>query len=168
MKIMKTTSFDRLSHATDAKGFIVLCILLRFAMAGLFLYAAWSKWNTPDWSAAGYLNYASGPFAAWFQSLAGNTVVDGLVVYGQILIGLAFLSGLFIKPAAFFGALMMMLFYVSGWTTNTAHGLVDQHVIYTLVCGLFLYGEFGHWYGLDYFVSRTKFVQSREWLFRLF
>ncbi len=165
---MHTSSFDRLARATDAKGFIIFCLLLRFAMAFLFLYAAWSKWIVPDWSASGYLQYASGPFATWFKSLAGNTFVDMLVVYGEFLIGLSFLSGLFMKPAAFFGVVMMMLFYVSSWVSNTSHGFVSQHVIYALVCGLFLFGEFGHWYGLDYFVSKMKFVQSRTWLLRLF
>lgn len=165
---MKTSSFDRLARATDAKGFIVLCILLRFAMAILMLNAAWAKISAPNWSAAGYLQYASGPFASWFQSLAGNGMVDGLVIYGQLLIGLAFLLGLFIKPAAFFNIIMMLLFYVSGWTMNTSHGFVDEHIIYALVSGLFLFGEFGHWFGLDFLVSRLKFVQSRSWLLKLF
>lgn len=165
---MKTSSFDRLARATDAKGFIVLCILLRFAMAILMLNAAWAKISAPNWSAAGYLQYASGPFASWFQSLAGNGIVDGLVIYGQLLIGLAFLLGLFIKPAAFFNIIMMLLFYVSGWTMNTSHGFVDEHIIYALVSGLFLFGEFGHWFGLDFLVSRLKFVQSRSWLLKLF
>jgi len=165
---MKTSSFDRLAHATDAKGFIALCIFLRFAMAILLLNAAWSKLSLPNWSAAGYLTHASGPLELWFQSMAGNEFVDGLVMYGQLLIGLAFLSGLFIKPAAFFNIIMMLLFYVSGWTMNTSHGFIDEHIIYALVSGLFLFGEFGHWFGLDYFVSRLKFVQSRSWLLKLF
>jgi uncharacterized membrane protein YphA (DoxX/SURF4 family) len=165
---MKTSSFDRLARAADAKGFIVLCVLLRFAMAFLMLNAAWAKMSVPDWSAAGYLQYASGPFSVWFQSLGGNPVVDSLVMYGQLLIGLAFLTGLFIKPAAFFNVIMMLLFYVSGWTMNTAHGFVDEHIIYALVSGLFLFGEFGHWFGLDFFVSRLKVVQSRSWLLKLF
>ncbi|OGL62177.1 hypothetical protein A3C09_01260 [Candidatus Uhrbacteria bacterium RIFCSPHIGHO2_02_FULL_47_44] len=165
---MKTSSFDRLAHATDAKGFIILCLLLRFGMAILLLYAAWAKITAPDWSAAGYLKFASGPFALWFQSLAGNALVDGLVMYGELLIGLAFLFGCLIKPAAFFNIILMMLFFVSGWIMNTSHGPVNEHIIYALVSGLFLFGEFGHWYGLDYFISRTKFVQSRSWLLRLF
>lgn len=165
---MKTTSFDRLARATDAKGFIILCLLLRFGMAILLLYAAWAKFTAPDWSAAGYLKYASGPFALMFQSMAGNGVVDGLVMYGELAIGLAFLFGCLIKPAAFFNIILMTLFYVSGWVTNTAHGPVNEHVIYILVSGLFFFGEFGHWYGLDYFISRTEFVQARSWLLKLF
>ena len=165
---MKTSSFDRLAHATDAKGFIILCLLLRFGMAVLLLYAAWAKLSAPDWSAAGYLQYASGPLAVWFQSMAGNVLVDQLVMYGELAIGLAFLFGLLIKPAAFFNIILMMLFYVSGWIMNTSHGPINEHIIYALVSGLFLFGEFGHWYGLDYFVSRSKFVQSKPWLLKLF
>lgn len=166
---MKISSFDRLAHATDAKGFIILCILLRFAMAYIFLYASWDKFMTSGgWSAAAYLQHASGPLALWFQSLAGNTLVDGMVMYGEFFIGLSFLFGALIKPAAFFAMILMVLFYGSAWVMNTAHGLVSQHVIYALVSGLFLFGEFGHWYGLDYWISRTKFVQSKPWLLQLF
>lgn len=165
---MHTTSFDRLARATDAKGFIILCLLLRFGMALLLFYAGWTKLNTVDWSASGYLKHASGPFALWFQSLAGNVFVDGLVVYGELAIGLAFLFGCLIKPAAFFNIILMTLFYISGWVTNTAHGPVNEHIIYILVSGMFFFGEFGHWYGLDYFISRTKFVQARGWLLKLF
>lgn len=168
MSPMKTTSFDRLARAADAKGFIILCLLLRFSMAILLLYAGWTKWIAPDWSAAGYLKFASGPFALWFQSLAGNPLVDALVVYGELAIGFAFLFGFLIKPAAFFNIILMLLFYVSGWKMNTSHGPVEEHIIYALVSGLFFFGEFGHWYGLDYFISRTKFVQARSWLLRLF
>lgn len=165
---MKISSFDRLARATDAKGFIILCLLLRFAMAVLFFYAGWTKLMAPHWSAAAYLNYASGPFADWFHAMAGNVLVDQLVIYGELLIGLAFFFGCFIKPAAFFSIILMLLFYVSGWVTNTAHGPVNEHIIYALVSGLFLFGEFGHWYGLDYWISRKRFVQSRSWLLKLF
>jgi uncharacterized membrane protein YphA (DoxX/SURF4 family) len=165
---MKTSSFDRLARATDAKGFIVFCLLLRFALAYLFLHAAWDKIMTPDWSAAAYLQHATGPFAEWFKLLAGNVFVDGLVVYGQVLIGLSFLVGCFMKPAAFFAMIMMFLFYFSGWNTNIAYGYVNEHIVVALVCGLFLFGEFGHWYGLDGWISKKKWVQSRPWVLKLF
>lgn len=168
INFMKTTSFDRLARATDAKGFIVLCLLLRFGMAILFLYAAYVKIADPSWSATNYLHAASGPFAHLFQSMAGSGFVDGLVKYGELLIGLGLFFGCLTKPAAFFSIVLMVLFYVSGWTTNIAHGPVNQQVIYALVSGMFFFGEFGHWYGLDYFISRTKFVQSQSWLLRLF
>lgn len=165
---MKTSSFDRLAHASDAKGFVVFCLLLRFALAYLFLYAAWDKFVTPHWTATAYLQHASGPFMVWFKMLAGNLIVDSLVLYGELLIGISFLVGCFMKPAAFFGMIMMTLFYLSGWNANTAHGFVGEHVVVALVCGLFLFGEFGHWYGLDGMIAKQKWVQSRPWLLRLF
>lgn len=165
---MKTSSFDRLAKATDTRGFIVFCVLLRLAMAGLLLYAAWSKLSAQGWSASVYLQHASGPFAMWFQSMAGNVFVDHLVSYGELLIGLSFLFGAFVRPAAFFSLILMMLFYVSAFVTNTAHGLISEHIVYALVSGLFLFGEFGQWYGLDYWMAKTTFVQARPWLLRLF
>lgn len=165
---MKTSSFDRLARASDAKGFIVFCLFLRFALAYLFIFAAWDKLVTPDWSATAYLQHATGPFAAFFQMLAGNALVDFSVVYGELLIGISFLVGCLMKPAAFFGMILMFLFYFSSWSANTAHGFVSEHIVVALVCGLFLFGEFGHWYGLDGWIAKQKWVQSRSWLLRLF
>lgn len=165
---MKLSSFDRLAHASDAKGFIMFCLLLRFALAYLFLFAAWDKLVVPGWTATAYLQHATGPFSTWFQMMAGNTFVDGLVMYGELLIGVSFLFGALMKPAAFFGGIMMLLFYFSSWNINTAHGFVGEHVVIALVCGLFLFGEFGHWFGLDGWFAKQPWVQSRSWLLKLF
>ena len=45
--------------------------------------------------------------------MAGNGGVEGLVVWGQILIGIALIFGLFTRFAALAGATMMFLFYIA-------------------------------------------------------
>ena len=165
---MSTSSLDRLAHATDAKSFTIVLFLLRFSMAILFLYAAWEKLIVPDWSAAAYLQHATGPLAVWFQQLAGSSVVNHLVMYGELAIGLGFLFGCLIRPAAFFAIILLVLFYVSGWTTNVANGFVSQDFVYALVCALFLFSDSGRCFGLDRFISESKMVQSHPFLSRFF
>ena len=137
-------------------------------MGAVFINAGYTKIKAEKaWSASGYLANATGPFAEWFQSLAGNTFVDNLNMWGLLLIGLAVLFGLLIRPAAAFGALMMLLYYFSDFVGNTSHGYIDDHLIYLLVFLLFVFGGFGHIWGLDSVMSQQKFVQ-KTWLKKLF
>jgi thiosulfate dehydrogenase (quinone) large subunit len=108
--------------------------LVRLALGVLFLWSGVAK-ALGGFTAASYLTTATGPVASVFQTLAGNPVVDFLVVFGEIGIGLALLSGLFLTFACYSGMLMMALFYFSKFPP--AHGLVNDQVIYFLLFWLF-------------------------------
>ncbi len=131
------------NQLTSAWLFIVLRVVLglQLFMAGLAKFG--------DWSAAGYLKGATGPFASFFQSLAGNGFVDALNTWGLTLIGIALILGIFMRPTSFFGAIMMTLYYFAHFEQNTAYGFIDSHIIYILIFGLFISGGFGHMLGLD-------------------
>ncbi len=164
----KATPFSHFSKASKQGPFIGFSLLLRFMMGGLFLYAGWSKvFAEKAWSASGYLANATGPFAEWFQALAGNAVIDNLNMYGLLLIGVAVLFGFLIRPAAVFGALMMVLYYFSDFVGNTAHGYIDEHLIYAAVFLLIAFGGFGHVWGFDAIISQQKFVR-KTWLKKIF
>lgn len=164
----KTTSFDQFEHATHKGWFTGVAFLLRLALGFLFFTSGWSKFTGEGWSAAKYLADASGPLAVWFQSLAGNPLVDGLNVYGQLAVGLALIFGLLVRPAAIGGALMMLLYYLAHFEQNTAHGLIDEHILYALVFLLFASGGFGHIFGLDGVIGRQPSLQNKRWIKWLF
>lgn len=164
----QSTPFDQFSHATRKGWFSGVAFVLRVALGVLFLSAAWSKISADAWSASSYLAGATGPFAMWFQSLAGNLFVDGLNMYGQFAIGLALVVGILVRPAAFFGAVMMILYYFAHFTQNTAHGFVDEHVLYAVVFALFACGGFGYIFGLDGVIGRQPSLQKKKWARFLF
>ena len=89
-------------------------VILRIAMGWVFLQAGLQKlFADGGWAAAVYLNNAiaeGNPFAGFFASLAGSGLIDALNVWGQVLIGLCLILGLFTRSAAFWGA-VMMIFY---------------------------------------------------------
>jgi len=160
----KSTSLDVFIKGSYLGGVSLALVVLRLVMGILFFIAGWSKLMADGgWSAAGYLQQASGPFASWFVSLSGNAFVDQLNIWGLLLIGLAFFFGLFIRPAAFFGMLIMLLYYFSDFVGNTAHGLIDEHIVYTAVLFLFFVGGFGHIFGIDGLIER-RLDQRRRWI----
>lgn len=143
---------------------------LRLVMAWVFLQAGVEKLLDPEWSAAGYLNNAiadANPFAPMFEAMAGAAWVDPLVIYGQLLIGLALLVGALVRWSAFWGTMMMLLFWMSSLEGGLLAGLPVEHgyvvnsdVVYMLL--LFGLGAFGagRILGVDRYLEDTDVVRE--------
>ena len=146
---MRTQSMlGKISETTHAKSFGVAFVSLRLLFGGLFLTTGWTKITT-GWSASAYLAVANGPFAEWFQSMSGNGFIDAINAWGLFLLGVALILGLLVRPAAMLGILLMILYYFAHFVDNTAHGYIDQHVVYGAVLALFAAGGAGHVFGLN-------------------
>jgi thiosulfate dehydrogenase [quinone] large subunit len=76
-----------------------------------------AKITNPYWTSAGYLQESKWLFSDFFISLASSpgtlTVIDLLNQWGMLLIGLSFLLGVLVRPAAIAGALLLLLYYVA-------------------------------------------------------
>jgi thiosulfate dehydrogenase [quinone] large subunit len=115
---------------------------------------AWLAGGSPTF---GYLKFGTaGPLAPFFQSLAGNPVVDWLFMGGLLLIGLALMLGIGIKIAGYAGALMMFLMWLSHLPPER-NPILDEHIVYLVVLtGLARLGA-GQWVGLGkWWAKRVK------------
>jgi len=142
----------------------------RIAVGIIFFWAGVEKFLGPEpFSASGFLSHATGGTLGWpfvteavdgaiynpthgfWVSLAGNeaamSLVNFLVVFGEIAIGVALILGLFTRFAGAMGTLMMLLFFVAAW--NFSNGIVNQHLTYALVCATLTGIGAGRYYGLD-------------------
>ena len=158
-------------------GYAVLS--LRFIMAYVFLAAGLEKILNPDWSAQNYLDPATpfgvteaNPLSGVFADLSASAgMVDPLVYWGQILIGLALLFGIFFRFAAFWGAVQMLLFWAAALQGGllaglpVAHGyVVDSSLVYAfLLFGLGAIGA-GRILGLDAKLEETDVVRNNPTL----
>lgn len=157
--------FKRYCQEVQSGWFGVTFVGLRAFLGLQFLLAGIAKFG--DWSAAGYLEHASGPFSEFFSSLAGLAWVDALNQWGLLLIGIALILGIAMRPASFFGILLMALYYVADFDGNTVHGIIDSHIIYILIFLVFIGGGAGHVFGLDGMVRRFFHRKDKwaDWLF---
>jgi thiosulfate dehydrogenase (quinone) large subunit len=118
---------------------------LRIALGFIFLWTFLDKTfglNIPTKSAeswlsggsptAGFLKFGTqGPLVELFQNISGSPIVDWLFMLGMLGVGLALILGIGMKIAAYSGALMMLLIYISIFPPE--HNLViDEHIIYIL------------------------------------
>ncbi|SDF41177.1 thiosulfate dehydrogenase [quinone] large subunit [Halorubrum xinjiangense] len=150
---------------------------LRVVMAWVFLQAGLEKLfegglaDPLAWSSVGFLQNAiadGNPLQGLFLFFADYAaIIDPMVVFGQILIGLALLFGVLFRFAALMGAIMMSMFWTAAWQGGlmdgfpVAHGyFVDSSLVYMLILfGLGAWGA-GRIVGVDRALEQTELVRN--------
>jgi thiosulfate dehydrogenase [quinone] large subunit len=103
--------------------------------------------------------------------MAGNPLIDILNMWGLTLTGLALILGAFVRWSAFWGAVMMLFYWLAALEGGLlaglplAHGwVVDDHLVYAfLLFGLGAIGA-GRILGLDASLEELSVVQNNRWL----
>ena len=152
--------------------------ILRIALGSGFLFAGLDKLmdfagTGKAFTAAGFLKFATG--GAWLASdpktvvnpthdfwvgLAGNadlmTIINVLVVAGEIGVGIALVLGLATRFAGVAGFVMMSLFYVANW--SFANGPFNEQLYYGVLSGVIAYVGAGA-YALDTVIERLAITE---------
>lgn len=178
-RLLETQMFGRHVHFSYSERWVGWTVFwLRMVMGWTMFWAGIDKLREglhgflqPDWSAAGYLQFAiapENPFRDLFVDMAGSASVDFLVAWGLTLTGIGLLTGTLLRVSAFFSAVMMIFFYLAAWTGpwfRLEHGwVVDDHIVYAfLLFGLGAFGA-GRILGVDAWLERTEFVKKNPWL----
>jgi thiosulfate dehydrogenase (quinone) large subunit len=111
----------------------------------------------------GFLSGAEGPFAGFYQDLAGTTFANWAFMLGLLGIGLALTLGIGMRIAAAAGATL----YVLMWSVALPpanNPFMDEHLIFAAVLvGLALVGA-GHTLGFGRQWGELPIVKQRPWL----
>ncbi len=152
-------------------------VILRLLMGWMFLWAffdklfglgfatkidkSWILGNSPTY---GFLKLGThGPFASFFQSLAGNAFVDWLFMLGLLFLGIALLFGIGVRFASYAGSLLLFLMWLSLLPPEN-NPFLDEHIIYIIILiGLGIV-KAGHWFGFGKWWSKTKLVGKYKFL----
>ena len=176
-----------LEATTHPPWAIVGLVGLRLALGFEFLWAFLDKtfglgYSTPSaksWinggsPTKGFLSGANvGPFQAEFRWLATVPGIDWLFMIGLLGIGLAFILGVAIRPAAVSGALMLAFMWMAVWVpakiaggqpSGSTNPIVDEHIVG--IFGFIVVGALATW-GAGYLGRKwgaLRIVQARPWL----
>lgn len=161
---------------------------LRVVVGVIFVWAGVGKLfndGAPgSWTAQGYLKFATNGSLGWpfvtgtpdpkaiynpthdlWVSLAGNatamTIVNNLVVAGEVCIGVALVLGIVTRFAGVMGALMMGFFFLAGWAFT--NGIVEEHATYGVVLLALAGMGAGNYFGLDGLLGERFPVWFRNW-----
>jgi thiosulfate dehydrogenase [quinone] large subunit len=144
-------------------------VALRFAIGWHFFYEGVAKLVNPYWTSAGYLEASQGFLSEMFASMAANpstlAFVDLLNVWGLILVGLGLMLGLLTRTAAFFGVIMLALYYLATppWPglvyaipAEGAYIVINKTFIEMCALLVTLLFSTGHLIGLDRLVRMAR------------
>jgi thiosulfate dehydrogenase (quinone) large subunit len=163
---------------TLTKGQRIGAAILRVAVGSIFLSAGLEKaLGAKAFSAAGFLKGATlgepafgkaaegvvyNPTHGFWVSLAANTdlmaIVNWMVVFGEIAIGVALVLGIATRFAGAMGSLMMVFFLLAAW--QFGNGIVNEHLAYALFTGFLAYIGAGRYYGLDAVIEKIQVVRA--------
>jgi uncharacterized membrane protein YphA (DoxX/SURF4 family) len=133
-----------------------------FTSAGFLKFGTAGTWPGAAEAAEGAPPVILNPTHDLWVALAGNaaalTVVDTLVVFGQIAIGAALILGFATRFSGVMGALMMTFLTVAAW--DFGHGLVNQTSLYAVVAIVLAATHAGKAYGLDGLLERAAVLRE--------
>jgi len=157
-RVWQALSAERLAEGVMGP----MTLLLRLTMGWIFVWSGFDK-LLGDFSSAGFLaNGTQGPLGDWFQGLAQNQaaldVIDPLVVWGQILIGLALVFGVGTRFALLWAGAMSFMFYIAQFPPAN-NPFMDEHLVYILLFVLLGALGAGRILGLDAIIERLPWVR---------
>jgi uncharacterized membrane protein YphA (DoxX/SURF4 family) len=143
--------------------------LLRIVIGWHFLFEGISKAFTPSWSSADFLSLSNWIFAGFFHWIADNAavlgVVDFVVTWGLILIGLTLITGFFDRIAAIAGMSLIALFWVAnppltkldfGVPHEGNYLVVDKNIVEFFALLVLTMFPTGMYLGLDVFLKKNR------------
>lgn len=123
--------------------------------------AAWLEGGSPT---EGYLTFATkGPFAGFYQDIAGAAWADVLFMVGLLAIGGALMLGIGMRIAAVSGALMLVMMWTAALAPEN-NPFMDDHLIYALLLGILALVNAGDTWGLGKAWRALPIVGKHGWL----
>jgi len=151
-----------------------ILVALRIIIGWHFLYEGLVKLGDPAWTAAGYLEQSRYILPGLFHWIANSpgmlAVVDFINIWGQILIGLGLMLGLFTRTSAITGTALLALYYLANppfVTASYGSGLeghylfVDKNLIEAITLLVISFFPTGLYLGLDKIIQEFVF-RKRE------
>ena len=143
---------------------LTVLVTIRLVIGYHFLFEGMDKLFTPGWTSAMFLSQSNWIFADFFRALAESsialTIVDFMNIWGQILIGLGLILGLFSKGAAYAGALLLFFYYIAIPPFMNGYTFIDKNLFELfafLVVAIFPTSQI---IGLDLLINKWKKRQS--------
>jgi thiosulfate dehydrogenase (quinone) large subunit len=119
---------------------------------------AWVKGGSPT---EGFLQFGTkGPFADFYSGLAGQAWIDWVYMTSMLLIGLALILGIAVRPAAIGGIIWMGLFYTASAIWPEHNPFLDEHIMTAVILAAIAYVGAGRRLGFGKAWARVPLVRK--------
>lgn len=136
-------------------------------MGWLMLYSGIVKILDPSWTAKEYIEQSK-VLPQFYSLLLRPDVlpyVDIANKWGLTLIGGALIVGFGTRFAAFWGLVLMILYYLPLYPP--LYGAVNEHIAYAFLFLLFITFAAGRIAGFDALLEKSKFIRKHAWMGRI-
>lgn len=138
----------------------VILTLFRLMVGWVFLGAALRQIPDAGWSAAGFMGRAA-HLTGFYNFLATPpliNIIDATIPWVHLLLGLALILGVFLRPAALVGSVLMILYLIPRIEFPAV--FTDAHIFYALIMIYLASVGAGRIWGLQNWVDNLKPLQS--------
>jgi uncharacterized membrane protein YphA (DoxX/SURF4 family) len=151
-----------------------LLSILRIAIGWHFLYEGLTKLFDPSWSAAGFLQSATGPLAGMFQAMGNSevllSIINIVITWALILIGLGLFLGLFTRVVQVAGMVLLFTFYIAhppvftepGFAREGAYFLISKDLLELIALLVLMFFPTGRFLGIDALRIRASSLMLRK------
>ena len=161
----------------STKAFRYVAAALRFSLGWVFLWAFLDKtfglghettsadaWINGGEPTRGFLQFGTtGPFADFYQGIAGDTWADWGFMLGLAGIGVALILGVTMRLAAAAGVVLLVLMWTAVLPPEN-NPFMDDHLIYAMVLVLLALAGAGRTLGLGGWWEKLPAVRDHGWL----
>lgn len=145
-------------------GFVFLWAFLDKTFGLTFATQPEQAWLAGGSPTTGFLKMGvnpDSPFAAFFNSLAGNPLVDWLFMLGLLGIGVALVFGVALRLAAVAGSVMLVMMWLALIPLEN-NPVVDDHIVYAAALWVVAAGQ--RKFSLASWWTNLGFVKKNKWL----
>lgn len=121
---------------------------------------SWLNGGSPT---TGYLSNLDGMFASFFNSLAGNALVDWLFMLGLLGVGIGLILGVAMRISAVAGSAMLILMWLAALPLAT-NPLIDDHIVYVGILAVLAFGYSLQRLSLGHMWRALPVVKNNAWL----
>ncbi len=139
VKAKKNVTYDHawtaIAVARIMLGFVFLWAFLDKTMGLGFATKYGESWVNGVSPTAGFLKFGvnpESPFAAMFNGLAGNVLVDWLFMLGLLGLGVSLILGIGLRVAAVAGTALLVMMWAAQLPLKN-NPLIDEHLVYSVL-----------------------------------
>jgi len=142
----------------------IVLVLLRLIVGYHFLFEGIDKLFSPGWTSAHFLLQTDWLLSGFYHYLADSeillSIVDVLNIWGQILIGISLITGLFSYVAALSGALMLLIYYMAIPPFIESHIFIDKNLLELFALIIIALFPTSRDVGIDFLLKKFRSEQN--------
>lgn len=165
-----------ITRTTDSATMWYAIAVARVMLGFIFLWAFFDKllglgfatpvakaWVNGGSPTTGFLKGVEGPFANFFNTMAGQPFADWLFMLGLLGIGIGLLCGIAVRLNVIFGSLLLFLMWMASLPLET-NPIIDDHLVYIVVLIVIGYGMENQKLSCGKWWQALPAIKSNYWL----